>query len=189
MHVHIASDTQTIQSFDWSKWGCTLWCYVISRHISNQTSFPMVCQTGCWYVNCCWRQEVSALSRERNNYILQCEKNKQAAIDFESRYHTQCCLLFIYDVYMINMKKTFSFYVLFLFFKRLLYCFSKMIFFYSYVLYKNTFRELSLNIFHLPGCVLDWQQSRTSLAGWWMIWMRARDTPRVSSRNWCSCAS
>ncbi|XP_052799852.1 uncharacterized protein LOC128231279 isoform X3 [Mya arenaria] len=31
------------------------------------------------------RQELSAVSREKNNYQLQCEKNKHAAIDFESR--------------------------------------------------------------------------------------------------------
>ncbi|XP_052240589.1 uncharacterized protein LOC127851093 isoform X4 [Dreissena polymorpha] len=31
------------------------------------------------------RQDLNATSRERNNYQLQCEKNKQMAIDFESR--------------------------------------------------------------------------------------------------------
>ncbi|XP_060595540.1 uncharacterized protein LOC132749698 isoform X4 [Ruditapes philippinarum] len=31
------------------------------------------------------RQELNAINREKSNYQLQCEKNKQAAIDFESR--------------------------------------------------------------------------------------------------------
>jgi len=35
MHVRIASDRQTIQSFDWSKWRPNvLWCYLVSRLLS-----------------------------------------------------------------------------------------------------------------------------------------------------------
>jgi len=35
MHVHFASHTQTIQSFDWFKWCCALWHYVTSRLLSR----------------------------------------------------------------------------------------------------------------------------------------------------------
>jgi len=39
LHVRIASDTQKIQSSDWPKWCCTLWCYVNSRLLLKQLSF------------------------------------------------------------------------------------------------------------------------------------------------------
>jgi len=46
-----ASDTQKIQSFDWLKWHCVLRRYQHSCLLLNQTSFLIVWQMGCQYVN------------------------------------------------------------------------------------------------------------------------------------------
>jgi len=45
--VPLAIDTHKIYSFDWPKWCCALWCYIISHCLLDQTSFQMVWQTGC----------------------------------------------------------------------------------------------------------------------------------------------
>jgi len=34
------------------KWCCPLYCQVISRILLNQTSYQIVGQMGCWFVNC-----------------------------------------------------------------------------------------------------------------------------------------
>jgi len=47
-HVCISSDTQMIKSSDWPKRCCAIWHNINSWIILDQTSFQMVCQTGCW---------------------------------------------------------------------------------------------------------------------------------------------
>ena len=48
LSVCISSDTQMIKSSDWPKRCCALWHNINSWIILDQTSFQMVCQTGCW---------------------------------------------------------------------------------------------------------------------------------------------
>ena len=52
LHVHKASDMRMIQYSDWSKQSCALERYPISCLLSDKTSFQMVRQTSCRYVNC-----------------------------------------------------------------------------------------------------------------------------------------
>jgi len=42
MHVRIASDTQAIKSFDWSKWHCALWPFVATKHQFRLSDKPVV---------------------------------------------------------------------------------------------------------------------------------------------------
>ena len=39
LHVCAINDTQKIQSSDWPKWHCALWCYVISRLFWSKHDF------------------------------------------------------------------------------------------------------------------------------------------------------
>ena len=50
-HVHVAKDSQKIHSFEWPTWRALLH-YIICRLLFDQTSFQVVRQTGCQYVNC-----------------------------------------------------------------------------------------------------------------------------------------
>jgi len=68
LHIQVANDTQKSQSSNWPKWCCALWCYIISRLSSDKTSFQILWQTGCPYVNswrtscvCCFRDSRSCL--------------------------------------------------------------------------------------------------------------------------------
>ena len=51
LQVLLANDTQKSQSSDMPKWHCVLWCYIISRILSDWMSFLVDRQMGCWYVN------------------------------------------------------------------------------------------------------------------------------------------
>ena len=68
LHVSVASIKQEIQYFDWSKWRCTLWRYVISHLLSNQTSCQIVQQMGCRYVN----TQYSICYADSNFYVNAC---------------------------------------------------------------------------------------------------------------------
>ena len=50
LQARVTRDTKRIQSSDWPKWRCTLWRNV-NRCLSDITSFQMVNQTDCRYVN------------------------------------------------------------------------------------------------------------------------------------------
>ena len=84
LHVSIANGTNKIQSFDWPKWHCALRRYIISHHLLDKTSFQMVQQMICRYVNNKHKSAISMSHIVVPNCQHQKYLSKQPPVDLPS---------------------------------------------------------------------------------------------------------